>query len=208
VGIFFQGWLIGFSIAMPVGPIGMLCIQHALMRGMLYGLVAGLGAALADAIYGAIAGFGLSMVSDFIATYHMWFQLGGATFLWYLGSTIFFAKPPETTKEAVSVSLWRVFFTTFALTLTNPMTIICFAGIYTGLGVCSSEINILPAILLTLGVLLGSAVWWLLLSSGVAVFGKRLFGEQLLLWLNRISGGVILAFALITSCSILQQLFL
>lgn len=208
MNLFFQGLLIGFSIAMPVGPIGMLCIQHALMRGMLYGLVAGLGAALADAIYGAIAGFGLVMVSNFISTHHFWFQLGGATFLWYLGSTIFFSKPPETTQDAVSISLMRVFLTTFALTLTNPMTIICFAGVYTGLGVCSDEVHLFPAAILTFGVLIGSAIWWLLLSTSVVVFGKRIFGERPSRWLNWISGGVILTFAFITTLSIIKQIII
>lgn len=204
--LFFQGWIIGFSIAMPVGPIGMLCIQHSLMRGLLYGIVAGLGAALADAIYGAIAGFGLSLISDFITTYQIWFKIGGAAFLWYLGSDIFFSNPTETQQNPMKVSLKRVFLTTFALTLTNPMTILCFVGLYAGIGVCAEEINYLLAGILTSGVLIGSATWWLLLSSGVSIFGKKLYTENRSRWLNRISGSVILAFALLTTLSAIHHL--
>lgn len=203
--LFFKGWLIGFSIAMPVGPIGVLCIQHALLRGMLYGLVAGLGAALADAIYGAMAGFGVTVFSNFLTTYQFWFQLGGAIFLWYLGSSIFFSKPEPEKKDAIPLSLWRVFLTTFALTLTNPMTIVCFAGVYAGLGICTAEFSFVPAVVLTLGVLVGSSAWWLLLSCGVSYLGRWTSSTAPTHWLNRISGGIILAFAAIASLAVLQQ---
>lgn len=187
---------------MPVGPIGVLCIQHALLRGMLYGLVAGLGAALADAIYGAMAGFGVTVFSSFLTTYQFWFQLGGAIFLWYLGWNIFVSKPETTSEKALPLSLRRVFLTTFALTLTNPMTIVCFAGVYAGLGICNNEFTVIPALILTLGVLIGSAAWWLLLSCGVSFFGRGMAPSS---WLNRISGGVILAFAAIATLALVQQ---
>lgn len=205
--LFLKGWLIGFSIAMPVGPIGMLCIQHALLRGMLYGAVAGLGAALADTIYGALAGFGITVFSSFFNTYLFWFQLGGAIFLWFLGCSIFFAKPEEQGQDAIPKSLVRVFLTTFALTLTNPMTIVCFAGVYAGLGICTTDFSFLPAVVLTLGVLVGSAAWWLLLSFGVSFLGKRL-GSSPTPLLNRISGGVILIFAALASLSVLQEVLI
>lgn len=206
LGLFLKGLLIGFSIAMPVGPIGVLCIQHALLRGVLYGLVAGFGAALADAIYGGVAGFGITVFSNFLSTYLFWFQLGGAIFLWYLGSNIFFSKTATEKKEAIPLSLKRVFLTTFALTLTNPMTIVCFAGVYTGLGLCTAEFSSLPALILTFGVLIGSSTWWLLLSCGVSFLGRWSSSQTPSLWLNRISGGVILAFAAIASLAIFQEM--
>lgn len=201
--IFLKGLLVGFSIAMPIGPIGMLCIQHALLRGMVYGVVAGLGAALADTIYGALAGFGVTIFSNFLTTYQFWFQLGGAIFLWYLGSTIFFAKP-ELGNEGIPNSLIRVFLTTFALTLTNPMTMVCFAGVYAGLGICTTEFSLVPALILTLGVLIGSSTWWLMLSVGVSFWGRRVSTGGFP-WFNRISGGIILLFALIATFSVLQE---
>lgn len=204
--LFLKGWIVGFSIAMPVGPIGMLCIQHALIRGMLYGLVAGFGAALADGIYGAIAGFGVTMVSNFLTTYQLWLHLAGAAFLWYLGFTILFSQPCSNNIEATRLTLKRVFFTTFALTLTNPMTIICFAGAYAGLGVCPTEEGLLSALMLTMGVLVGSAAWWLLLCTGVSMLGKKMTAPPTQ-WLNRISGGVLLTFALVASLTAIQQMF-
>ncbi len=60
-----SGLIIGFSIAAPVGPIGVLCIRRTLARGCISGLVSGLGAATADAIYGCVAGFGLTFAAIF-----------------------------------------------------------------------------------------------------------------------------------------------
>jgi threonine/homoserine/homoserine lactone efflux protein len=40
-----KGCIIWFSIAMPVGPIGLLCIRNSIAKGMIYGLMSGLGAA-------------------------------------------------------------------------------------------------------------------------------------------------------------------
>lgn len=202
--LFIKGWVIGFSIAMPVGPIGILCIQHSLIRGMLYGLIAGLGAALADTVYGAIAGLGISAISSLLVQNQFWIQLLGALFLWYLGFSIYRSKPPVNAKEAEKLGLWRVFLTTFALTLTNPMTMVCFAGIYAGFGICLPEEGLLSIALLAGGVLIGSAAWWLLLSCGVALIREKVSLQTP--WLNKISGGVILFFAAVASVTALQQL--
>jgi arginine exporter protein ArgO len=47
-----------------------------------------------------------------------------------------------------------------------------------------------------LGVFVGSALWWLLLSSGVSLLRSRLTGSRMR-WLNRVSGVVILAFGIV-----------
>lgn len=204
MSLFLTGCLVGFFIAMPVGPIGMLCVRHSLMRGMPFGLVAGLGAALADTCYGAAAGCGLTILSTFLENNRFWLQIGGALFLWYLGIMIFFAKPESTNPKDSSLSLARVFFTTFALTLTNPLTILSFAGVYAGIGIGIGAHEILPVAILTLGVLIGSAAWWLILSCGVSTLRHRMVIKPL--WLNRISGSFILLFALTTSFTVLQQI--
>ncbi len=203
--LFFNGSLIGFSIAMPVGPVAMLCIQHSLRRGMMAGLVAGLGAALADAVYGGMAGCGVSMLSHFFIRYQLWFQMIGTVILWYLGFKIFKSEPVDFEKPISPCSLGRIFFSTFALTLTNPFTLICFAGVYTGLGIHPSDQEILPTLMLTLGVLLGSTVWWLMLSCGSAVIGKRWSIKSSPLF-NQISGLIILSLACVASVSALHQL--
>jgi len=65
---FLKGVVIGFSMAVPVGPIGILCIRRTLTGGRLSGFVSGLGVATADAVYGCIAGFGLTFISDFLVS--------------------------------------------------------------------------------------------------------------------------------------------
>lgn len=204
-GLFLKGALIGFSIAMPVGPVCMLCIQHSLRRGLLAGLIAGSGAALADAFFGCMAGFGVSLLSHIMTRYQIWFQILGALILWYLGIKIFKSQPTKMEAPEVSFSCSRIFFSTFALTLTNPLTLLCFAAIYTSLGITPSDEELLPGIVLTLGVLLGATIWWMILTFTVSLIGKRFQLSSSPLF-NRISGGILTGCGCLTSLSALKQL--
>ena len=98
---FLRGLVIGFSIAAPVGPIGVLCIRRTLAEGRMSGLVSGLGAATADAIYGGIAGFGLTVVSNILISQQVWLRIIGGLFLCYLGGKTFLAKPAPQVASAV-----------------------------------------------------------------------------------------------------------
>lgn len=198
-GLFLKGSLIGFSIAMPVGPVGILCIQHSLRRGLLAGLVAGSGAALADAFFGCMAGFGVSMLSYVISSYLLWLQLLGACILSYFGIKIFKTKPAPFSPSEIYCSHRNIFFSTFVLTLTNPLTIVCFAAIYASLGISPPEDEFLPGIILTLGILLGAVIWWFLLTFGVTLINKR-FQIQSSPLLNRVSG------CILTGCGCLAML--
>ncbi|MBI4240430.1 MAG: LysE family transporter, partial [Candidatus Rokubacteria bacterium] len=95
LGVLLRGLVIGFSIAAPVGPIGLLCIRRTLAEGRRSGLATGLGAATADGVYGAIAGFGLTLVSSALVGSQTWLRLGGGIFLCYLGARTFLARPAE-----------------------------------------------------------------------------------------------------------------
>lgn len=193
IGFFFRGLIIGFSIAAPVGPIGVLCIRRTLAEGRLSGFITGLGAATADAIYGAIAGFGLTFISNILISQQIWLHLIGGGFLCYLGVKTFLASPSKEAAPTKGKGLTRDYVSTFFLTLTNPMTILSFAAIFAGLGVGSLSKGYIPAGLLVAGVFIGSALWWLLLSNGVGLLGKR-FNLTGLRWTNRISGIIIIAF--------------
>jgi len=200
--LFLKGWLIGFSIAMPVGPIGMLCIRHALIQGMTYGLASGIGAALADAVYGALAGYGVTAVSGFLTQYELWLQAFGAFFLFYLGLATLKKKPVENNASLQAGHL-KVCFYTFILTVTNPMTMFCFAGIYAGCGLGASCEGHMSPLILTLGVFIGSTVWWIILSSGIALLGRR-FSFQSFSLFNKISGIALLAFAFLAAFSAMR----
>jgi threonine/homoserine/homoserine lactone efflux protein len=195
-GLFFRGLVIGFSIAAPVGPIGILCIRRTLSDGRSLGLVSGLGAATADALYGCVAGFGLTFISGLLIDQQMWLRLFGGLFLCYLGVKTLFSKPAEQAAKIGGSGLLGAYASTFLLTVTNPLTILSFAAIFAGLGLANTSGNYASAMMLVLGVFLGSASWWLLLSGGVGLFRDR-FNTQGLLWVNRISGVIITIFGMI-----------
>jgi threonine/homoserine/homoserine lactone efflux protein len=191
-----KGLLLGFSIAAPVGPIGVLCIRRTVVNGRAAGLVSGLGAATADALYGCVAGFGLTFVSNAILGLRVWLNLLGGLFLCYLGIRTFLSVPAE---EAASLSdggLGRSYLSTFLLTLTNPMTILSFAATFAGLGLAAGSTGFTSyraSISLVLGVFAGSALWWLLLSSVVGLFRHRI-NVRASRWLNRVSGLILVGF--------------
>jgi threonine/homoserine/homoserine lactone efflux protein len=197
-----RGGLIGLAIAAPVGPIGVLCIRRTLAEGWRFGLVSGLGAATADALYGCVAGFGLTFVSAVLISHQMWLRLVGGLFLCYLGVRTLLARPAEQAAVAREGGLLRAYGSTFFLTLTNPMTILAFAAIFAGLGLAEATGGYASAGLLVLGVFLGSACWWLLLSGIVAAFRTRITPTGLL-WVNRISGLIILGFGAVALIGIL-----
>jgi threonine/homoserine/homoserine lactone efflux protein len=190
-----RGIVIGFSIAAPVGPIGILCIRRTLADGHAAGLVSGLGAASADACYGFIAAFGLTFISNVLIDQKLWLHLIGGAFLCYLGIQTFLTPPVSQAQptSAESRSIVAAFSSTLFLTLTNPMTVLSFVAIFAGLGVASASGSYATAAILVAGVFLGSASWWLLLSGSVAFFRSRI-DSRTFGWVNRASGVVITAF--------------
>jgi threonine/homoserine/homoserine lactone efflux protein len=202
---FVKGLIIGFSIAAPVGPIGVLCIRRTLAEGRISGFVSGIGAATADALYGCIAGFGVTYISNFLMGQQFWFRLIGALFLGYLGVRIFFSKPAEAPSKAEGKGLAGAYASTLLLTLTNPVTLLAFAAIFAGLGLGNSGGNYTAGMLLVLGVFLGSASWWLFLSTGVGLF-RAWFNGPRLRWVNRLSGVIIAGFGFLAFLSLLEPL--
>ena len=201
IAFLLRGLIVGFFIAAPVGPIGVLCIRRTLAEGRASGLVSGLGAATADAIYGCIAGFGLTFISSILISQQGWLRLIGGGFLCYLGLKTFLAKPAEQAASAGGNGLGGAYASTFFLTLTNPMTILSFAAVFAGLGVASASGNYVSAGALVLGVFMGSALWWLILSGGVGMFRAR-FNPHGLRWVNRVSGVIITGFGLFALLSL------
>lgn len=196
-----KGCLIGFSIAMPVGPIGLLCMRNTLTYGMTCGMICGLGAACADTIYGALAGFGITSVSVFLNNHREMLQLMGAMFLCYLGVTTILSKPKKQTMNIISGSTMRMFLSTFFLTLTNPLTLFSFAGVFAGLGIGNEGANVNDAMMTTTGVFVGSATWWFILT-GICKYFKRKINTKITKWLNHLSGAVIFTFGIIALASI------
>lgn len=206
--IFLKGILLGFAIAAPVGPIGVLCIQRTLQNGRLAGFLSGLGAATADAFYGAVAAFGLTAVTGFLTAQQTWLRLIGGLFLLYLGIKSWRTPPTnpkldEPAEKSGYCSLFSYYTTTVLLTLTNPATILSFAVIFAGSGIVTSqETGWVTAALLVYGVFIGSALWWLLLSGGISLLRGRLTPSHLL-WINRAAGLIIGGFGAILLLNLL-----
>jgi threonine/homoserine/homoserine lactone efflux protein len=191
-----RGFVLGLTIAAAVGPIAVLCIRRTLAEGRVVGLVSGLGVATADATYGAIAAFGLTAITDLLVTWRQPLAVGGGLFLLWLAWTTFRSVPgvAATTVDGDRRGLPGAYLSTLGLTLTNPMTILSFAALFVGLGVTAEDP--LGAALLTLGVFLGSAAWWVLLTAVVGALRTRITTT----WLRRVnivSGVLIGAFALV-----------
>jgi threonine/homoserine/homoserine lactone efflux protein len=196
-GFLLRGLAIGFSIAAPVGPIGVLCIRRTLAEGRAVGFVSGLGAATADATYGGVAAFGLTVIARILVDQQTWLRLVGGLFLVYLGVRTLLSRPAEQAAGAKARrGLPGAYLSTLALTLTNPATILSFVAIFAGLGLASDGGDAASAVTTVVGVFLGSALWWLLLSGGVGFFRDEL-KPGALVWVNRTSGPILVSFGAI-----------
>lgn len=190
---------IGFSIAAAVGPISLLCVQRTLQHGRGIGLASGLGVASADAIYGLIGGLGLTVITNFLVGHQLLLRLIGGVVLVYLGVKSSLAKGEvQAAKERPHgvVSYFRATSSIFLLTLSNPMTIISFLAIYSGIGVLGVNHDWINAVAFSLAIFIGSSLWWLVLVSGISQLRDR-FEVSLLFQLSRISGAVIVGFGMI-----------
>jgi threonine/homoserine/homoserine lactone efflux protein len=201
MGFLGRGFMIGLAIAAPVGAIGLLCIRRTLAEGRLVGLVSGLGAATADAFYGAMAAFGVTAVSAALVAHQGWIRMLGGLYLCYLGVRIATSRPAMEEATRSVRGLLPAYLSTIALTLTNPTTIISFAAIFAGFGLGVAEPDRASAALLVLGVFLGSAAWWLLLTTGVGLFRGAL-NQHRLRWVNLISGSILVGFGILSLLSL------
>jgi threonine/homoserine/homoserine lactone efflux protein len=193
LGLFLQGLLIGFSISVPVGPVGVLVIRRTLAEGFPSGLMSGIGCATGMALYGSVIGFGLTAISDLLLRYQRPLAVGGGLFLVYLGYTIIRATPPDPDAQPQRNSLLSAYTSTFALTIVSPAVILYFIAIFTGSDLLDRQRDYLTALILVLGVFLGALGWWLILSGAVSLLRARL-GTRTLRWANALSGLAIAAF--------------
>jgi threonine/homoserine/homoserine lactone efflux protein len=192
VAFFVKGVVVGLIIGVPVGPVGVLCLRRTLFEGRLAGLVSGLGAASGDALFAAIAGFGLSAVSNWLLGYQDWLRFAGACFLFYIGGNALWREPQQRLgRRRDPEGLVRGFVSTFVLTITNPVTILAFVGIFASLGLAGGHATFGLTGAMVFGVWLGSLSWWLLLSLGAGLL-RGSPDSRALLWINRGSGGILL----------------
>ncbi|WP_340021694.1 LysE family translocator [Paenibacillus sp. FSL K6-1096] len=194
-----KGLLLGLSIAAPVGPISVLCIRKTMARGFRAGLFSGLGAATADAVYGILAGFGLTALTAALMDYKIALQVLGGLFICGFGIQSLFQVPakeaPQTPPSAGMLGSYAI---TFLLTLSNPITIMFFLGVFSASGILVSH-TLTNMLSLVAGVFLGSALWWVFLSGAAVLFRNHLLEGSLKLSIfNKVSGGIMCAFGVVT----------
>ncbi|MFM0212367.1 LysE family transporter [Paraburkholderia sediminicola] len=199
--LFIKSVAMGFSIAAPVGPIGMLCIQRTLSRGFRSGFATGIGAACADTVYGLLGALGIAGIAMTLPVLTIVLKIGGGAFLVWLGWTGVrgASAAPSVLSEAQRTTVARDFLTTFGLTLSNPMTILSFIGVFAALGPLPTTqgapestawLTVSPMVT---GVFVGSAAWWLCLSSATAAL-RRKMPDSFMHGIARLSALVIAVF--------------
>ena len=201
---FLKGLIIGFAMAVPVGPVGIMCIRKTLAEGHSRGLIIGIGAATADALYGSIGAFGLTFVSDAIASQHFWVRLVGGGILLFLGIRTFRAKLKDPILPILPFNIAGFlgsYISALLLALTNPVTIFAFVAVFAAFGL-GYKLTIVSACILVLGVLLGSCLWFLTLGY-IAVFFKKMLKSGGLRCVNAISGVLLIASALVAFASLI-----
>ncbi len=194
--------IIGFTIAMAVGPITLLVVRRTIEHGGVYGFVSGLGVAAADATYGAIAAFGLTALTTLLVSGHAVLGIVGGAVIAVIGLRTIVARPSAPAPDADRPGLIGAFASIYALTMTNPLTIVLYAGVFAASGLGAGG-GVMDAAVVTLGVLVGSALWWVVLCSVVAWVRGRV-SPRALVWVNRVSGAALVAFGAVAIIAALR----
>jgi putative LysE/RhtB family amino acid efflux pump len=194
--LFARMFVIGIVVAAPVGAMGILCIQRVLAHGWRAGVATGAGIATADAGYAALAAFGVTAVSQWLIAYEAPLRILGGLGLVWLGWRAMRTRPARTGAVAVdSPRLGVLYSSAVGLTFTNPLTIMAFAAIFAGAGLVA-QAGTGSALVVTLGVAIGSLSWWLALSTGVWAV-RHAVSDRAMLIVNRVSGGLLVAFGVL-----------
>lgn len=195
-----KGIALGVTVAAPLGPVGMLCINRTLERGFVAGMAGGVGTALADSIFAGFAALGLAMFATILEALDVPLRLfGGALIIW-LGWRSLTPRAVSTQRDVETRNLLGTAVTTFVLTITNPMTILFLAAIFAGLGL-GSDPTLTGAALVVLGVFLGSMLWWGFLSGSIMLF-RRKMSFRFVKWVSYVSGGILMVLGAVSMMSV------
>jgi threonine/homoserine/homoserine lactone efflux protein len=203
IELFWKGIVVGLMVSIPLGPIGVLCVQRTLNKGHRSGFVSGLGAAMADMIFAMIAGLGITFIIRFIQEKHIYFQIIGGIIVIILGVHIFYTNPVRQLRmqRMNRNKLSQDFFSVFFLTITNPMAIFFFLAMFAGINIATGPMSIIHLITMVSGVFVGSTAWWFLLSTFVNFWRDR-FRLKNIWWMNKVAGVVIFVLGIAAIVSI------
>jgi len=203
-----KGIMIGLLVSIPLGPIGVICIQRTINKGRLSGFFSGIGAASADTIFAAVAGFSLTFIINFIEEKQRILEVIGGIIIILLGIKTFYTNPVNQLKrhKKKKNKLIEDFISVLLLTITNPFAIFLFVGMFAALGLAYNGENMALSLITIGGVFLGGTLWWFTLSSLVNMFRDK-FRLKQLLWINKIAGAVIFILGLLALVNVARILF-
>lgn len=192
-----EGIAIGICTSIPVGPIAILCIQRTLQKGRWHGFCSGLGAATSDTLYALLALLGLSMVMAFIETHQLLIQIVGSIIMMFFGVYIFFQNPASSIRKQQEggVNYWQEYITAFLLTLSNPLMVFLFLGLFAHFSFLNNAPSPFYVVLGIISIFGGASLWWFFLTFIASTFKKR-FNFRGLWLLNKITGVLIAVLAL------------
>jgi threonine/homoserine/homoserine lactone efflux protein len=198
-----KGLIVGFLASVPLGPVGVLCIQRTINKGRVSGIFSGMGAATVDAFFALVAAFGLTFVITFIEEQQLYIQLIGGAVLILLGARIFKANPIKQIRKQRKKKnkLIEDYFSVLLLTLSNPLAVFLFVAAFAGIGIVGPDDGILKSWLIVLGVFGGAMIWWFTLTFLINIFRKK-FRLKQLWWINKIAGLIIIIFGIAAMLSI------
>ncbi len=203
--IFYKGLIIGIVVSAPLGPVGVLCIQRTLNKGRWYGFVTGVGAAMSDLTYALITGFGMSLVADFLSQHIKALQILGSIMLFVFGLYTFKSKPKRSIRPSSGVkgTYMHNLATAFMLTLSNPLIIFLFIGLYARFGFLSPEETIFEHVAGYCSIAAGALLWWFVTTYAINKVKKR-FDVRGIWTINRGIGIMVMlisAIALTLTCT-------
>lgn len=203
-----KGVIVGLLASIPLGPVGVICIQRTINKGKLSGFISGIGAATADTIFATIAGFSITFVINFIQEKQFFFQVVGGIVVMILGVSIFYTNPIRQLKRhrKNKSSILEDYLSVLFITITNPLAVFLFIGLFASLKIVSTVGNGLYVGILLSGVFIGAATWWFVLSTIINRFRAR-FRLKQLWYINKISGGAIFILGLVAAFETLLPFF-
>jgi threonine/homoserine/homoserine lactone efflux protein len=204
INYFIKGIIIGVSVSAPLGPVALLCVQKTLNKGAITGFVSGMGASAADTIYAIIAAFGATFITNFVDTQQFLLRVTGGLLLIIFGIRIYLTNTikqvrKQKIKKASSIG---DFLSVFFVTISNPITILFFGAVFTGLGLVSPDSLTFSSFFLIGGVFTGTILWWFLLSTVISLFRHKIRLRSLW-WINKIAGAMIFLLGVLAAVSIL-----
>ncbi len=206
--LFLKGLMIGLLASIPLGPIGVICIQRTLNKGRLSGFLSGVGAATADTIFATIAGFSLTFIINFIEEKQLMLEIFGGIIVAILGITTFYTNPVKQLKrhKRQGNKLMEDYMSVLLLTITNPFAIFVFVALFASLGLGYDGKNLFFSFLTLGGVFLGASLWWYSLSTLVNRFRNK-FRLKQLWWVNKIAGSVIFILGILALVKVIKNIY-